>query len=104
MLSFQKRRTPPPPSPRVATPNTSSSLGQTMAQGLAFGAGNAVAHEAVRSVMHSNTPVQTVPSKEHIAYSHPCKAILEELHECLEKEYNCDHILDKLVGCLTSKP
>ena len=75
-----------------------------MAQGLAFGTGNAVAHEAVRSAMHSNIPVQIVPCKEQVTNSDPCKAILEELHECLEKEYNCDHILDKLAGCSTRTP
>jgi hypothetical protein len=65
-----------------------------MTQGFAFGAGNAVAHETVRRVLSSGTNEK----------QHPCKAILEELHECLEKEYNCDHILDKLAGCSTRTP
>ena len=94
-----------------SSPGFLSSMMGTMAQGLAFGAGSEVAHQAVRGIMgsNSNTHQSTAQTQaEPQAQSHQSNCQMQNTNfvECLKFNSsninNCQDYLNELKKCESS--
>jgi hypothetical protein len=70
-----------------------SGLMGTLAQGMAFGAGSEVAHQAIRSVMggnshHSAPQMQAAPQEQTDYRQNPCQIENSNFVECLKFNNN----------------
>lgn len=84
-ISSKNNRVPPPPAQRPIPNSKSGSLFSTMAEGMAFGTGSALAREAIQSVFHKPTPSYN-PSY--------CEELRKQFTSCMIENNLCDHILD----------
>ena len=96
---------PPPSAPAQQRPGMMSGLGGTLMQGMAFGAGSEVAHQAVRGIMGSGSG-----SGNHEAHqqapqtvSEPCYQQNQDFMNCLQYNKNdmgmCQNYLDLFKQC-----
>ena len=85
-----------------------SGIGSTIMQGFAFGAGSAVAHEAVRSVMggssHKEAQQQQAPEQQPAQQTqqNPCQYEMSNFSNCLSQNDNiqyCQNFSDMLKNC-----
>lgn len=92
-FSRQKLQCPPPPnkSPNTSSsyptkPNlqASSSLYNTLKDGIAFGVGSSLAKEAVNSILLQREN----PEKNK------CELLKQQILECKQKEYDCNHLFE----------
>lgn len=99
---------PPPPNATSAPSHSSggimSGLGGTLMQGMAFGAGSEVAHQAVRGIMGSGSG--SGHSESHSApqsYTEPCMQENQNFMNCLQYNKNdismCQSYLDLFKQC-----
>ncbi|CAM9637512.1 unnamed protein product [Chrysoparadoxa australica] len=115
------RRAPAPaPAPRApAAPPAQSSgggmlsgIGSTIAQGMAFGTGSAIAHRAVGAVagsMSGGGSSEAAPAPEHGAYEqqaapiNPCDQDQNQFYACLQQNNNdvtaCQFTFEALQNC-----
>ena len=102
-----------------AAPSTGSSsrggmfsgLGGVLAQGMAFGAGSEIAHQAVRGIMGSNNHSQTVVQQPSQSYDqmqqqqqlNKCQFENNQFVDCLKTNgnylANCQSFFDMLKDC-----
>lgn len=80
-----------------------SGIGSTIMQGMAFGAGSEVAHQAVRSLMggssHSQQAPQQAPQQQQTS---PCQFEMDNFSRCLSSNDNvsyCQNYADMLKNC-----
>lgn len=109
----------PAQQPAQTQPQTQSSggmfsgFGSTIMQGMAFGAGSEVAHQAVRSVMggssHSQqqAPQQQAPQQQapQQTQQNPCQLEMQNFSNCLSTNDNinyCQNFSDMLKSCKQS--
>lgn len=86
-----------------------SGLGGILAQGMAFGAGSEVAHQAVRGLMGSNSQSQSVVMNQHSSQSYDqqqfnkCQYENNQFIDCLKTNgdslSSCQYFFDILKGC-----
>lgn len=86
-----------------------SGFGSTLMQGMAFGAGSEVAHQAVRSVIGggSHQAVQEQPQQQPQQYQsqqqqQPCQAEIQNFGACLQRNDDlsyCQTFSDMLKNC-----
>lgn len=98
---------PPPSAPSAPTHSSGgmmSGLGSTLMQGMAFGAGSEVAHQAVRGIMGSgsgsgHSESQSAPQ----SYNEPCMQENQNFMNCLQYNKNdismCQSYLDLFKQC-----
>ena len=82
-------------------PGILSGIGSTIAQGMAFGAGSEVAHQAVRSVTGSNNQTYYQPEKTS-TQQNPCQSEISSFSECLNHNSNianCQTYSETLKDC-----
>ena len=101
----------PPPSQRASTgrPSMLGGLAGTMMQGMAFGAGSEVAHQAVRGMMgsggHEGQHVQQAPDQQYQSQPQydPCAQQNQDFMNCLQFNRNdvgaCQSYLDLFKQC-----
>ena len=90
-----------------------SGIGSTIAQGMAFGAGSEVAHQAVRSVMggggHGHT-TQAEPQQQqqqaqpqYAQQQNPCEGMSQNFMNCIKQNNNdisfCQQYMDAFTQC-----
>ena len=101
--SLTYKSTPPPPSTRTNRPSLAGSIIEGVASGITFGAGSAVGHRAIDSIMgprkievDTNMPVGIQNNNND-----PCKIIREQLNECMSNNNDCNEIfqLMKKMNC-----
>ena len=98
---------PARPAPPQSTPSRSggmmSGLGSTLMQGMAFGAGSEVAHQAIRGVMGSGSGHQETYSQGPQSVSDPCFQQNQDFMNCLQFNKNdmdmCQSYLDLFKQC-----
>lgn len=109
------QQTPTQQVPQQRTGGMMSGMGSTLMQGMAFGAGSEVAHQAVRSMMggsgHSNQPQQQneqpqqyeQPQQSSYTQQNPCIDYNQKFVDCLQKEGNeissCQNLFNDLKSC-----
>lgn len=90
-----------------------SSIGSTIAQGMAFGTGSAIAHQAVGAVANSfsgsgsqSAPAQQaaeVPSHQQQAVQGACASDKQMYYECLQvnkgDQQSCTFLYEQLQQC-----
>ena len=84
-----------------------SGIGSTIMQGMAFGAGSEVAHQAVRSVMggNSHNQVQEQPQQQQQQtqyQSNPCETEVMNFSQCIQRNDDlsyCQNFSDMLKSC-----
>lgn len=105
----QPQQTTVPPQ-QVTQPQSGgmlSGIGSTIMQGMAFGAGSEVAHQAVRSLMggssHSQQQVAQQPQQQAPQqYSNPCQMEIQNFSSCLQTNDEvsyCQSYSDMLKQC-----
>jgi hypothetical protein len=76
-MQQQQTQIPPQQTQTSSGGGMLSGIGSTIVQGMAFGAGSEVAHQAVRSLMggssHSQQQVQQQAPQQTQQYSNPCQ-------------------------------
>lgn len=89
------RAAPPPPPPQAVVP----SLGRTMMEGIAFGAGTSIAKETINTLFSKNTSTEPEPVKPPIPPTRTdiCEKLLQELDHCMMYQTTCDGIFEKYV-------
>ena len=101
-------RTAPPQAPpqTQSRPGIFGGLMGTMVQGMAFGAGSEVAHQAIRSVMGGNSHQQVEQQQQvnqNQVQSNPCMMENNNFVECLKFNSNnitsCQSYIDSLKEC-----
>jgi len=95
---------PPPSQAAPARPGMLGGIGSTIAQGMAFGAGSEVAHQAVRSVMGgSSHHTEQAQSSAPQTQADPCFNQNQDFLSCLKASPNdismCQSYLDILKSC-----
>ena len=86
-----------PPHPRASLPKSSSSLPNTLMEGMAFGAGSSLSKELFRRFTPSSS-ISTSSDKDD------CETIKKELQDCYQKnEFNCEY-LKLVVDTLCPEP
>ncbi len=107
------QRTQPTPTQTSQPPAQSggmmSGIGSTIAQGMAFGAGSEVAHQAVRSVMGGNShgneqkPMENNQQQQQQQQQQPCAEYTFKFNDCLKFKDNdlsqCQSYFDDLKSC-----
>ncbi|XP_024977374.1 uncharacterized protein LOC112514955 [Cynara cardunculus var. scolymus] len=94
----------PSPAPQQSRPTTGG-LGSVVAEGMAFGAGNAVAHRAVDSMMGPRViQLETVtPSAANTANLDACVGQHKAFQDCLDTSANdisrCQFYMNMLIEC-----
>jgi hypothetical protein len=92
-----------PQAPPQAAPMQGPGLMGTMAQGMAFGAGSAVAHEAIRGVMGSNSHQARGNAQNNFVQEVPCQFQNNNFIECLKFNSNdiarCQSHFDAIQQC-----
>lgn len=96
-----------PQSAAPARPGMLSGLGGTIAQGMAFGAGSEVAHQAVRSMMGGSSSHAAEQTQDHQqTQADPCFNHNQDFLSCLKASPNdismCQSYLDLLKSCRSS--
>ena len=83
-----------------------SGIGSTIMQGMAFGAGSEVAHQAVRSVMGGSSSHQQAPQQQQQVQQqqqqNPCQMEIQNFGQCLERNTDlsyCQSLSDILKSC-----
>jgi hypothetical protein len=82
-----------------------SGIGSTIVQGMAFGAGSEVAHQAVRSLMGGSShsqPAQQQPAQQQQVQQNPCQVEMSNFSNCLSQNDNiqyCQNFSDMLRNC-----
>lgn len=85
-----------------------SGIGSTIVQGMAFGAGSEVAHQAVRSLMGGSSshsqPAQQQPvqQQQQPLQQNPCQVEMNNFSSCLSQNDNiqyCQNFSDMLRNC-----
>ncbi len=104
----QPQQTTVPPQ-QVSQPQSGgmlSGIGSTIMQGMAFGAGSEVAHQAVRSLMggssHSQQQVAQQPQQAPQQYTNPCQMEITNFSSCLQANDDvsyCQSYSDMLKQC-----
>ena len=108
----RQTQAPTRPMPAQTQPQTQSGggmlsgIGSTIMQGMAFGAGSEVAHQAVRSVMGGGSHSQQVQEQQHQPtqqyQSNPCQMEMDNFSKCLGNNDNinyCQSYSDMLKNC-----
>uniref|UniRef100_A0A7S3IAK6 CHCH domain-containing protein n=1 Tax=Fabrea salina TaxID=342563 RepID=A0A7S3IAK6_9CILI len=98
---------PPKSSAQPARPGMMSGLGSTIMQGMAFGAGSEVAHQAVRGVMGGGGHAQPAQEASYQAQpqqqADPCESYNTDFMNCLQYNQNdigaCQSYLDLFKQC-----
>lgn len=82
-----------------------SGIGSTIMQGMAFGAGSEVAHQAVRGVMGGNSHQQVqqqAPQQQQQTQQNPCQTEIQNFGQCIERNTDlsyCQSLSDMLKNC-----
>lgn len=100
-------QTPPAQAQQAQSGGMFSGFGGMIMQGMAFGAGSEVAHQAVRAVMgggHSSheTQQQQQPQQQQQQYQQPCQVEMGNFSNCLSNNTNiqyCQNFSDMLKEC-----
>jgi coiled-coil-helix-coiled-coil-helix domain-containing protein 2 len=99
---------PPPqrtqaPAPTQQGPGMMSGLGGTLMQGMAFGAGSEVAHQAVRGLMGSGSSGHSEAYSQPQGANEPCFQENQNFMNCLQFNKNdinmCQSYLDLFKQC-----
>ena len=96
---------PPAAPPTQQRPGMMSGLGGTLMQGMAFGAGSEVAHQAIRGVMGSgsNSGNQESHQQAPQTVNEPCYQQNQDFMNCLQYNKNdigmCQSYLDLFKQC-----
>ena len=82
-------------------------IGSTIMQGMAFGAGSEVAHQAVRSFMggSSHQQVQEQPQQQQHSQGNPCQQEIGNFRQCIQRNDDlsyCQPFSDMLKSCKQS--
>ena len=82
-------------------------IGSTIMQGMAFGAGSEVAHQAVRSFMggSSHQQVQEQPRQQQQSQGNPCQQEIGNFSQCIQRNDDlsyCQPFSDMLKSCKQS--
>ena len=106
------RQAPPQPTPQAQSrPGMFGGLMGTLVQGMAFGAGSEVAHQAIRSVTGGSGHQQVDNTQQHVSQdqmqsqtqSNPCTMENTNFVDCLKFNSNnitgCQSYLDSLKTC-----
>jgi len=87
-------------------PGMLSGIGSTIMQGMAFGAGSEVAHQAVRGIMGGNShQVAQQPAQQQQAQQtqqNPCQTEIYNMSECIQRNSDlsyCQSFSDMLKTC-----
>lgn len=96
----------------VQKPSMLGGIGQTVVQGMAFGAGSEVAHQAVRSMMGGGSHSQQVQPQNQVENSNqlqntqqknPCMDFNTKFVDCLKENGNdissCQNFFNDLKSC-----
>ena len=104
----QPQKTTVPPQ-QVSQPQSGgmlSGIGSTIMQGMAFGAGSEVAHQAIRSLMggssHNQQQVAQQPQQAPQQYTNPCQMEITNFSSCLQANDDvsyCQSYSDMLKQC-----
>jgi hypothetical protein len=102
-------QTPVQPQTQQKSGGLLSGIGSTIAQGMAFGAGSEIAHQAVRSFMggssHSQPAEKEAPQQQQQQYQSPCQIEMDNFSRCLSTNDNinyCQNFSDMLKQCKQS--
>jgi Uncharacterized protein conserved in bacteria len=94
---------PPPSTPTQQRPGMMSGLGGTLMQGMAFGAGSEVAHQAIRGVMGSGSGHSEGERSAPQVQNDPCFSQNQDFMNCLQFNKNeismCQSYLDLFKQC-----
>lgn len=106
------QKTTPPPTQTQQSSGTGlmGGLGGMVMQGMAFGAGSEVAHQAVRGIMGSGSgshqqqevQQQPPPPQQQQQQQNPCQLEVSNFSECLQRNSDigyCQHFSDMLKNC-----
>ena len=100
--SLTYKSTPPPPSTRTNRPSLAGSIIEGVASGITFGAGSAVGHRAIDSIMGPRRiEVDTTMPANIQNNNDPCKVVKQQLNECMSNNNDCNEIfqLMKKMNC-----
>ncbi len=102
----QQTTVPPQQATQPKSGGMLSGIGSTIVQGMAFGAGSEVAHQAVRSLMGGSSHSQQQVDQQHQQapqqYSNPCQMEITNFSSCLQTNDDvsyCQNYSDMLKQC-----